>query len=165
MDRKPYWPAQVLGTLLLLMLLADATTPAAQPSSDPVAPISAVPCDVVSVHDGDTVTATAHLPFGVDLRERSWRAFDYDCWELTYTRKTVTITPEEIVKGKAARDDLRTLLAAPGAKFFLEDPGEAGGQTYDRTVAKFWVRSPDGSWIYLATWMEARGHLRTARGQ
>jgi hypothetical protein len=137
-------------------------------AQDPTAPTSAVPASVVSVHDADTLRAVVHLPFGDDIRERAWRAFGYDAWEIDYTRKNAVppITPEEIKRGKQARLDFLGLLAT--GQLYLEDPLLSGkeqgsGQTYDRTVAAWWIKRPDGTWIYLAKYADDQGWLRESR--
>jgi hypothetical protein len=140
---------------------------------DPVAPTSAVPATVTAVHDADTLTAAVHLPLvGADVRPRPWRAYGYDAWEIDYTRQNAQppITPAEIERGKIAAADLKILLTQ--GQLFFEDPAwppygqTTSTQTYDRQVSVWWVRlNSDGSWVYLPSWMEARGHLRAPRSQ
>lgn len=130
-------------------------------SDNPVAPTQAVQATVVSVHDADTLRAIVHLPFGDDIRSRPWRAYGYDAWEVDYTRKNSNppITPDEILKGKQARAELLALLTS--GQLYFEDPGQ--GQTYDRVVSTWWLRNPDGSWVYIAKYAEDHGWLRTPR--
>lgn len=133
---------------------------------DPLAPTSAVPVTVVSVHDADTITAVVHVPFGDDIRARSWRAYGYDAWEVDHTRKNAKppITAEEIQRGLQARADFLTLLA--GGTMYFEDPAQVGKpplQTYDRLVSVWWVKLADGSWVYVPKYAEDHGWLRTPR--
>lgn len=129
-------------------------------AADPTAPASALKCDVIDVHDGDTVKVTIHCPLlGIDAPNVSIRAYGYDAYEITRTRQTVTVTDAEIVKGKAARDDLAQLIA--GGELWLEDSGQR--DPYGRTSAWLWVKLGDGSWVFVPKYMDDHGHLRTPR--
>lgn len=118
-------------------------------------PTQAVRATLKELHDGDTARVDLHLPFDVDLPNRSVRAFGYDAWEVTKTRQTVNVTDAEIVKGKAARDDLLALIQA--GELWLEDSGER--DPYGRVSARLWVRRGD-KWVNVANWMTDRGHVR-----
>jgi endonuclease YncB( thermonuclease family) len=108
------------------------------------------------LHDADTIVATIHLPFSVDLPSRTIRAAGYDAWEVTRTRRTVDVTAAEIAKGKIARDDFTALIAS--GSLFVESTKQT--DPYGRTNAYLWVRK-DGEWIDVADWMKSRGHCRT----
>lgn len=147
-----------------LALLAYGWLVASCFGADPKAPTQAVACDVVSVHDGDTIQVVAHIPIlNVDA-QRTIRAYGYDAWEVTKTRHSAAteaqpITDAEIVKGKAARDDLIELLAT--GKLYAEDSGER--DPYGRTSAVLWLKVGE-HWLLIGKWMEANGHLRVPRG-
>lgn len=118
-------------------------------------PQQAVPCQVINVHDGDTLTVDLILPFGITLRERSIRAYGYDAWEISRNRRTVKITANELVRGKLAKTALEQLIAE--GKLFAEDSGER--DPYGRTSARLWIQK-DQDWINVATWMQEHGHCR-----
>lgn len=156
---------------LIVILAAAAGFTAVEPDRDPTQPTSAFPCTIVSVHDGDTVTVSPRLPLGIIIAPQRVRAAQYDCWEVDRTRRSVgPISDEEIKKGKICRDELRQLLTLPSGQFdplalWAEDTG-----VWDRNgrpVFTLWVRQTGPGqpvrWIYLARWMEERGHLRTPR--
>ena len=132
-------------------------------AADPVAPTSAVLCTVIEVHDGDTIIADMHLPFGIDLPRRSIRLYGADALEVSRTRQTVGfITDEELAKGKIARDDLAKLLKT--CDLYAEDSGH--GDPYGRPSAILWAKPKDGKpWILIAAWLEQRGYLRTPRAK
>jgi endonuclease YncB( thermonuclease family) len=144
-------------SLILVLCLLGSSVLAADPS----APLSALPAEVVSVHDGDTLTVIVRCPLLKVVSEPlSVRAAGYDTWELTRARrtKTVRVTAAEIVRGKAALADFKLLLAS--GQLFLEDSGQT--DLYGRLSAILWIKTADG-WVLVAKWMEDRGHLRTPR--
>lgn len=145
---------------LSLVLAALVLTPAA--AADPLAPTFAKPVKVLSVHDGDGLRGTVDLGYGLSYTPKAGiRAADYDAWEVNKVRQTVVVTDEEVAKGKVARDDLKALFAT--GQVFLEDAGEL--DPHGRLIAILWVRDTKGKWIFVAGWMEAHGHLRTARAK
>lgn len=132
--------------------------PLAAVAADPLAPTQAIRATLLELHDGDTARVDILLPFGVTLPNRPIRAYGYDAWEVTRTRQTVSVTADEIAKGKAARDDLLTLMQS--GELWVEDSGER--DPYGRVSAWLWVRQ-NGRWVFVPGWMERRGHLRTPR--
>jgi endonuclease YncB( thermonuclease family) len=127
--------------------------------------VAAKPVLDAVIHDGDTITRGVidlgwgrKLHIGPHEEAPGIRAFGYDAWEVTRTRQTVTVTDAEIKKGLAARDDLVELLKS--GSLWAEDSGQR--DPYGRISAVLWVKQGD-NWIFLAGWMEARGHLRTPR--
>ena len=122
------------------------------------APTSAVRVTVESVHDGDTLTGTINLPFGVDLPHKSIRAWGYDAPEITRVRRTVVITPEELQNGKKAQQALAGLIAT-GTLWIEEAPGK-DIDPYDRIDARLWIRVKAGEWVDVAAWMREHGHTR-----
>jgi endonuclease YncB( thermonuclease family) len=141
--------------LISCLFLICSTAAAAAPQG----PTSAIRCTLELMHDGDTIVVTLHLPFGIDLPHRTIRAYGYDAWEIDRTRQTVHVTEAEIAQGKLARDDLFTLLEA--SELWAEDSGAS--DPYGRTSATLWARQRDRSWINIADWMKARGHVRVIR--
>jgi endonuclease YncB( thermonuclease family) len=151
--------SSVAAAFLRVVLLATAV------AGDPLAPTCAKPVRVDLLHDGDTITRGSidlgwgrRLSIGPGQEAAGIRAFGYDAWEITKTRRTVDVTPEEIAKGIAARDDLAALLKT--GWLYAEDSG--GRDPYGRLSAVLWVKQ-GGQWIYLAKWMDDRGHLRASR--
>lgn len=134
-------------------------------NKDPKVPTSAVPCDLVNCHDGDTFTVILHLPFGVDLPDRHVRAYGYDCWEVNRVRSSKAtedkpITDSEITKGLKARDEFLDLIKQ--GRLYLEDSGEH--DPYGRVSAVPWIQI-DNKWIYVPAWMEENGHCRVPRNK
>ena len=129
-------------------------------AADPVAPTSALPCEIVSIHDADSLVARIKVHIlRIESEPLTLRLANADAWEIDRTRQTVTVTDAEIVKGKAARADLVALLATADlyAEAGTTDP-------YGRTSAILWAKPKDGkAWILIAAWLEQRGHLRTPR--
>ena len=66
---------------------------------------------VLTVHDADTFTADIDLGFGLTYKNQSCRLYNFDAWEVSRTRTSVTVTDAEIIRGKQARDVLRRMLA------------------------------------------------------
>jgi hypothetical protein len=122
------------------------------------APVSARPVKVLEVHDGDSLKGEIDLGYGFRFTPAGGiRAFGYDCWEVTKTRQTVgEISDVEVLKGKLARDEFADLCKA--GQLYAEDSGEH--DPYGRASAILWVKAANGEWIYVARWMDHRGHLR-----
>jgi endonuclease YncB( thermonuclease family) len=110
---------------------------------------------VTSVHDADTISATIHLPFGVDLPDRPLRAFGYDAWEVSRIRQTIYVSDDEIKKGLKARNEFNDLLKT--GKLFVEETNQR--DPYGRLHVKFWIQTAV-EWIYVPKWMEDHGHCR-----
>lgn len=126
-------------------------------SANPQAPVRAT---VESIHDGDTLRLTIHLPFGVDLPAREVRAAGYDAWEIDRRRRTVKVTDAEIAKGKEAREYLSQLLAVGGC--WVEDTGQR--DPYGRLSVSLWGRNKNGGdWIDVAEEMRDAGYDRRAK--
>ena len=111
---------------------------------------------VLSVHDGDTLRANVKLWTDLTLEDQDVRIADFDAPEISRTRRTVTVTDAEIVRGKAARDDLRTLLANADA-VYLSPTGKR--DPYGRLSARVSVWD-DGQLTDVAEWMDQHGHSR-----
>lgn len=118
-------------------------------------PSQPLPATLHSIHDGDTLTATIHLPFSVDLPSRTIRAYGYDAWEIRKGRRNVVVTPEEAAKGLAAKAALADLL---GKGLWVEDAGKR--DPYGRTSAKLWTKTADGGWLDVSAWAKTNGHTR-----
>lgn len=121
-------------------------------SASPTCP---VPATVVEVHDADSPKVTIHLPFGVDLPNRTIRAVGYDAWEVSKVRRTVVVTDAEIKRGKYARDELAKLIAQ--GTLYVQEAAQL--DPYGRTNAVLWVWRNE-EWVEVAKWMESNGHTR-----
>lgn len=119
-------------------------------------PRTLIPCEVKSVHDGDTATVDVLFPWGVTLTDQSVRMQGFDAWEVTRTRQTVRVTDAEIERGKAARDALKRLLETADA-VYLSPADER--DPYGRLPA-FVVVWYDGKLIEVSAWMTEHGHAR-----
>lgn len=147
--------------LVLLLLVMPSCRVFAD---DPKAPTAAVKVVLPIVHDADTIHGSLRFGWNVWLMNADLRAYGCDAWEVTRTRQTVEITDEEIVKGKAAKYALIELLTT--ADLYAEDSGQK--DPYGRVSAILWVKPhdpKDSEWIYLASWLEKNGHLRTPRNK
>jgi endonuclease YncB( thermonuclease family) len=148
-----------LRTALLALSLFSSFFLRPLAADDPVAPVSALKCTVLAVHDADTIAAVIECPLlKVKSQTVMIRAFGYDAWEVNRVRQTVVVTDEEIAKGKAARDELIALLQT--AELWAEDSGSP--DPYGRTSAVLWVKQT-GGWIFLAKYADEHGWLRTPR--
>lgn len=138
----------------------------------PQAPENPRPLIVHDIHDGDTLTATIALGFGIQLVKVNIRAWGYDAWEITKTRRTVKVTPEEIRKGAFARDALKLLWSNAG--LWAEETGIR--DPYGRVSCKLWSKwvnskavgkeknedeQTSSEWLSVADWMKSMGHVRT----
>lgn len=128
-------------------------------------------CDLVSggepyklahwkVKDGDTLEAeTLYLPFGVALYDVDMRMADYDAWESSFRRTAVSITHEEIKRGKLAAKELAELLATN--EFRVLPPNDSRVRdVYGRLLVVVEVKLPERGWVRLADWMKLHGHIR-----
>lgn len=111
----------------------------------------------VEVTDGDTITATIELPWDISIRNQSIRALGFDAFESTYYRKSVKITPAEIVKGKLAKEELINLLNT-GDLYVA--PGSESRDNYGRILAFLIIKNSDGSTIKVDRYMVDKGHDR-----
>ena len=151
----------MIRNLLFLLLCFAAEASHAQPWQ-------AVYCKVLYVHDGDTISADLSLPFRIELTNRQLRAFGYDAWEVSKTRRTVTVTDEEIAKGYKARDALRELLKT--GQLYIEDVTAiqmVKPDPYGRMLTRWWIQQISNrdeiasvEWIDVAKWMHEHGHCR-----
>lgn len=130
--------------------------PYTQPFTTQAEMTNLLPATVIKVHDGDTLRATIHLPYDVDLPNRSIRAQDFDAWEINRVRKTVKITDEELRRGKLAKAELERLLSL--GRLYLQPVKGADG-AYNRETARWWIDTSDG-WLDVAKHMIDHGHHR-----
>lgn len=116
------------------------------------------PVQIKSIHDADTLRGDIILPWGVTLRDRDIRT-DYDAWEIDRTRRTVKVTPQEILRGKAARQALVDLAA--GGTLYVSPTSQEFGE-YNRLSASLWVQSRNlpATLLDVKEFMRANGHLR-----
>jgi hypothetical protein len=115
-----------------------------------------LPLDNVQIVDGDTVVADVLMPWSVTLRKQVIRANDYDAWEASTARKTVNVTPAEIVKGKAAKADLAALVGRASSVVVV--PSEKR-EAYGRRLGSLKVVA-GGKSVNVADFMRERGHCR-----
>lgn len=115
------------------------------------------------VKDGDTIHAeTLYLPFGVALYDVDMRCADFDAWESSYRRATVSISAEEITRGKRAAKELAELLAAN--EFRVLPPNDSRVRdVYGRLLVVIEVKLPERGWVKLADWMRLHNHVRTGK--
>jgi endonuclease YncB( thermonuclease family) len=117
-----------------------------------------LPCDVLKVHDGDTLSAVVYYPWGSALSD-TIRCLGYDAWEVTKQRRTVVVTDEEVVKGKAARDALSKLLKSGDLVYITPQPASGIRDAYGRLLGFIRVKR-DGKYIEVEKWMCEHGHCR-----
>lgn len=110
----------------------------------------------VRVIDGDTVEADINFSLGLTLRKQLIRFSDYDAWEANKRRRSVNVTDEEVVKGKAATEALKSLIASGQLVVQLE---EEDRDVYGRVLARLYVER-EYELICVADWMTENGHVR-----
>jgi len=110
----------------------------------------------VRVIDGDTIEADLLLGRGVVLKRRRIRLAGFDAWEMTRRRRTVSITDEELAKGKVARAAMETLIGDSIVQCLTEGDRDA----YGRTVGRLRLIQRDGNVLQAENWMRERGHDR-----
>jgi len=112
------------------------------------------PIHIERVKDGDTFVATIDLPWGISLRHQDVRAGDFDAWESSRRRRSVTITDEEIRKGKNVTTVVRAYLAANSESIRIQPTDRERG-VYGRILGKLIVRGKP-----LAKWMQLHHFIR-----
>lgn len=113
-----------------------------------------------SVKDGDTIEAeTLYLPFGVALYDVTMRMADYDAWESSYRRTAVSITADEIKRGRLAAKELAELLNTNEFRVLPPD-GPNVRDVYGRLLVKVEVKLPEKGWVRLRDWMKLHHHIR-----
>lgn len=112
------------------------------------------------VKDGDTLHAeTLYLPFGVALYDVDMRCADFDAWESSFRRTSVSITHEEIKRGQRAAKELAELLAEN--EFRVLPPNDSRVRdVYGRLLVVIEVKLPERGWVKLADWMKLHRHVR-----
>jgi micrococcal nuclease len=113
-------------------------------------------CNVVSVYDGDTVTADIDLGMGVWLHGAKLRLYGINAPELRGPEK---------VAGKRSRDFLKRLL--DGKRIVLETIEDKTGK-YGRWLAVLWVKGqgdwcPSDRWCNVNEALVANGQAKEAR--
>lgn len=107
----------------------------------------------IKVKDGDTFVCSIDLGFGVALINQTIRCSDYDAWESSTKRKTITYATDELAKGLLAKKELIDYLNQ--AKVIEITDG--GKDVYGRLLAVVYV---DGK--LLREHMKEKGALRNA---
>jgi endonuclease YncB( thermonuclease family) len=110
----------------------------------------------VRVVDGDTLEADIDLPMRVTLRQEMIRCAGYDAWEANKRRRSVNVTDEEVTKGKAATEALKSLIASGQLMVQLEEDDR---DVYGRVLARLYV-ARDAELVSVADWMIANEHTR-----
>ena len=112
------------------------------------------------VKDGDTLHAeTLYLPFGVALYDVDMRCADFDAWESSFRRTTVSVTHAELERGKRAAKELNELLATN--EFRVLPPNDSRVRdVYGRLLVVIEVKLPERGWVKLADWMKLHRHVR-----
>lgn len=136
---------------LSLLAFVHATVPQVQVEVPP----KLHPFTVERVLDGDTVQGTITLGWDVQLSNQMVRCLSYDAWETSKRRRSVTVTDEEIVKGKAATAYLETLTA----NGVWVEAGERSRDNYGRVLGELYV-AREGRLYAVADLMRAAGHCR-----
>lgn len=122
------------------------------------------PIRVSKILDGDTVEGVIDLPWHVSIRAQDGqgiRALGYDAWETSKRRRSVTVTDEEVLKGKKGRQDLTELFS--GATVYVQSEGELR-DPYGRILARLFVTKA-GRTTDVAAWMEEHGNVRIPNAQ
>ena len=114
-------------------------------------------CEVTRVVDGDTLKVNVLFPWDVTLRDQTVRCLGYDAWESSKRRRSVTVTDEEVAKGKLATSALSGLLDLSSAVYLV--PGTRSRGPYGRILATVMCRV-DGRKVDVADWMRSHGHVR-----
>lgn len=146
----------LFASIVVAVFSLAAAALSAPPQAAPAAPQIPLRATVESIHDGDTLRVTIHLPFGIDLPGRDVRAFGYDAWEIDRRRRTVNVTDAELAKGAEAKKIFAALLVRGGC--WLDDSGER--DPYGRISARIWTKGENGEWIDVADAMRDSGMTR-----
>lgn len=111
--------------------------------------------------DGDTIQADIHLDWGITLTDQTIRCSDFDAWECSTKRKTVKVTPDEIVKGNAAKAYVNNLVKD---HTFYIIPAKQQRDVYGRILGVIIVSSNKGENVHLlSALMEERQHVRPGK--
>lgn len=113
------------------------------------------PCEVLSIHDADTLTARIDLGWGVSLTDQI-RFLDFDAWEITRQRRTVVYDKDEIEKGKKAKAALEELLK--DRQVYCLRTGQR--EVYGRVLTKLYVFDKANKLIDVSLYMKEHGHDR-----
>ena len=124
----------------------------------PDEPGNRFPITVTYVVDGDTLDAVINLGWHVSLTSRI-RCSDYDSWEKSKRRRSVTVTDDEVAKGKAATEFLTAFLQDREAWLGPDTAGQ-DRDNYGRILGRVFVRTDAGAVESLAAIMRRLGHLR-----
>jgi len=132
---------------------------AAEPTKTSDVPPGLLPIRSCQLHDLDTlVKCDVLLAWDVMLTNQSIRLHGVDALEVTRTRQTVTITDDEIVRGKQGLSKLVEL--SKDAKWFVRPTGES---VYGRREGELYFRSRSGQWVDVADWIRKNGYERAAK--
>jgi hypothetical protein len=121
-------------------------------------PENEYPLENVRIIDADTIDADIMLPLGVTLTATRIRLSDFDAWESSRRRRTVTITDEELVKGKHAAKLLGMLVKSSQRSVLLLAEGDR--DVYGRVLGRMVVYDADGQRVFVADFMDEHGMLR-----
>ncbi len=119
---------------------------------------SGYPVEVLRVIDGDTLVGRVSLPWGETSRDITFRAADFDAWEASKRRRSVTVTDEEVAKGKDAKDWLAKLVKKERLRVQPMKEGSSQDK-YGRALGVFYVQGDPPR--RLADMATESGHVRT----
>jgi endonuclease YncB( thermonuclease family) len=92
----------------------------------------------------------------VTLRQEMIRCAGYDAWEANKRRRSVNVTDEEVIKGKAATEALKSLIASGQLMVQLEEDDR---DVYGRVLGRLFV-ARDAELVSVSDWMTKEGHIR-----
>jgi len=113
---------------------------------------------VKEVVDGDTIKADIKLPFSIIIENQVVRLLDYDAWECKH-RTGKVITPEEIVKGLAAKAALNALINS-AERIYIELDIKREHDDFGRVLARLFLVDKSGMLIEVSKYMKDNGHDR-----
>ena len=143
--------ATILGVATAILASDSARQPAITGN------ITEIQCQVCRIIDGDTLVVDIMYPWNVTLRDQTVRCMGYDAWESSKRRRSVTVTDEEVTKGKLAASAFSELLNSSSAVYAI--PGRRSRGPYGRILATLSCHV-DGERIVVADWMRSHGHVR-----
>lgn len=147
--------AVIVANSMLVRSALQADSKAAA-SPEPVCGVCVVPLSNIEVTDGDTIKADIDMPLRISLKGASIRCDLYDAWESSKRRRSVTVTDEEVIKGKRAAEALKAWLKT--GRPMLKP--QADRDSYGRVLGTLYIEK-QGVLHRAADYMRQNGHLRS----